>query len=223
LQYELADVLSTPDGARLMKASRWIGRAAIPIAAIALVFDALLLPTPMSLLLLAFLWAFVAGPYISRSRRRKRNLFRRYPQHSLVDPDAAPRARIARAFFIIAMVVWSGVWQRAVIYICMPWLDAYADQLYDKTPMIAPLPTAMVWKGALPVTPVELDPLGLWFHVGFGMLRYSPVMEPYGGGGYIPLNGWAAFTDGTETRISPAWYILRPPWNFLGLSPRLFR
>jgi hypothetical protein len=51
--YELTDVLTTPTGKRLMKPTRWVGRGAIAIAAIPLVFDALLLPTPLSLLLLA--------------------------------------------------------------------------------------------------------------------------------------------------------------------------
>ena len=96
--YELTDVLSTPIGKRLMKPTRWVGRGAIAIAAIPLVFDALLAPTPLTLLLLAFLWPMAAGPYFFRSRQRKRVLFRRYPQNLLVDPDARASRRIASLF-----------------------------------------------------------------------------------------------------------------------------
>jgi hypothetical protein len=224
LQYELADVLSTPEGVRLMKPTRWIGRAAIPIASISLVFDALLLPTPLTLLLLAFLWGLVAGPYVRRSRRRKRKLFRRFPQHSLVDPDALARARIARVFLIIAMIVWSGAWQRVMIYISMPWLDTYADQLYDVRPMEAPLPTAWVCCGVLPVVPTYLSPGGVAFNAGFGTLDYSPPRSAVRyWSTYLPVDGWKCYSEPSYTQISPAWSVRRPPWNILSPFPRLDR
>ena len=221
--YELSDVLSTPLGKRLMKPTRWLAPAAIAIAALPLTFDALLLPTPLTLLLLFFLWVVVATPYIYRSRRRQRILFHRYPKHLLVDPDMPARTRIASIFLITAMLIWSGLWQRAVIYANLPWLDSYADQLYDKTPMDAPLPTARVWRGTLPVTPTWLDPTGVSFQVGFGTLIYSPSSPASFPDGYFPLYGWRHYSERTYTRISPAWSIERPPWNFLNPIPELNR
>ncbi len=204
-----------------MTPTHWLGRAAIVIAALPLLLDAMLAPTSPTLFLLALLWLAVAAPYMYRSRKRKRHLYRQFPQHRFQDPDQPLRKRIAVIFFVVGLLIWSGAWQRAIIYISLPSLNAYADHLYSDTPLVAPLPTAPVWCGLLHVTPIWMEPGDIEFQVGFGELLYSPEPGRRSYRDYLTTDEWLRYWETTYTPISPSWRIERPQWNFL--MPSLYR
>ena len=213
--FKLEELLQSTVGERLMKPTRWLGKAAIPIAGISLILDAMLFLTPITLLVLAALWLIVAAPYILASRRQRRIIFQHYPQHGLADPDIAIRKHVACVFLVVAMIVWSGLWQLMILRISLHWLTPYVHHLYATMPLLtASPPEPYRWRGFLLVKAQPPEVYGVTVEANCGTLIYSPHAQPD-----LVLRDWMDFNDTDEAvsvPIATDWYLQRDPWNFMG-------
>jgi hypothetical protein len=210
--FELAEVLKTPESIRLMKPMRWPGRLAFPFACCALLLDLLLMPTPITLLFLALLWMIIVGFYLVKSWIRRRRLFRRFPHSVLIDPDVHTRSRIASIFLIFAVIIWSGLAQRAFILINP--VHSFASDLYEKEPMFqieATMPQSWRFCGVMPVRATSIGPSGVTIDVGFGEVEYGPNDTPK-----YKASGWDTYDETSASYAGNGLWIRRISWNFLG-------